>query len=54
VLDAVPADQRIAWTLRHIEGEQLEAVADLCGCSLATAKRRITAVSRTLEEAFSE
>jgi RNA polymerase sigma-70 factor (ECF subfamily) len=54
VLDAVPTDQRIAWTLRHIEGERLEAVAELCGCSLATAKRRIAAASRILEEAFSE
>jgi RNA polymerase sigma-70 factor, ECF subfamily len=54
VLDGLPADQRIAWTLRHIEGEQLEAVAALCGCSLATAKRRISAAAQTLEEAFSD
>ncbi len=54
VLDSLPADQRIAWTLRHIEGEQLDAVAALSGCSIATAKRRITAAARTLEEAFSD
>ncbi|HET9931893.1 MAG TPA: sigma-70 family RNA polymerase sigma factor [Polyangiaceae bacterium] len=54
VLDSLPADQRIAWTLRHIEGEQLDAVAALSGCSLATAKRRISAAARTLEEAFSD
>lgn len=54
VLDALPADQRIAWTLRHIEGEQLESVAALAGCSLATAKRRIAAAAQTLEEAFSD
>jgi RNA polymerase sigma-70 factor, ECF subfamily len=54
VLDSLPADQRIAWTLRHIEGEQLDAVAALSGCSLATAKRRIAAAARTLEEAFSD
>lgn len=54
VLDGLPADQRIAWTLRHIEGEQLEAVATLSGCSLATAKRRISAAAQTLEEAFSD
>lgn len=41
VLDRVPVDERLAWSLRHIEGEQLETVALLCGCSLATAKRRI-------------
>jgi RNA polymerase sigma-70 factor (ECF subfamily) len=54
VLDGLPADQRIAWTLRYIEGEQLEAVATLSGCSLATAKRRIAAAAQTLEEAFSD
>jgi RNA polymerase sigma-70 factor, ECF subfamily len=41
-LDRVPARERVAWTLRHVEGESLERVALLCGCSLATAKRRIS------------
>jgi len=54
VLDTLPADQRIAWTLRHIEGERLEAVAALTSCSLATAKRRIAAAAHTLEEAFGD
>jgi RNA polymerase sigma-70 factor, ECF subfamily len=49
-LDELPADQRIAWTLRHVEGEQLDAVAALCGCSLATAKRRIAAAGQWLQE----
>ena len=40
-LDKLPTRHRVAWVLRYIEGEQLEAVAELCGCSLATAKRRI-------------
>jgi RNA polymerase sigma-70 factor (ECF subfamily) len=43
VLRRLPTDQRIAWMLRHVEGETLEAVAELTGCSLATAKRRIDA-----------
>ena len=43
VLDRLPVNQRIAWSLRHIEGESLERVAELSGCSLATAKRRIKA-----------
>ena len=42
-LDGLPVNQRLAWSLRHIEGERLETVALLCGCSLATAKRRIVA-----------
>lgn len=32
---------RIAWSLRVVEGLTLEEVAEACGCSLATAKRRI-------------
>lgn len=43
VLDSLPVEQRIAWVLRHVEGESNERVAMLCGCSLATAKRRIAA-----------
>jgi RNA polymerase sigma-70 factor (ECF subfamily) len=43
IMDTIPAAQRVAWTLRHVEGEKLEDVARLCACSLATAKRRIAA-----------
>ena len=43
VLDRIPVNQRIAWSLRYVEGETLERVAELCECSLATAKRRIKA-----------
>lgn len=41
VLAELPYEQRIAWCLRHVEDEPLEQVALACGCSLATAKRRI-------------
>jgi len=50
-LDAMPVNQRLAWSLRHIEGERLETVALLCGCSLATAKRRIVAAQKLIAEA---
>jgi RNA polymerase sigma-70 factor (ECF subfamily) len=43
VLAALPSEQRLAWMLRYVEGEELEAVARLSGCSLATVKRRIAA-----------
>lgn len=43
VLGELPANQRVAWSLRTIEGYALEEVAVLCDCSLATAKRRIAA-----------
>jgi RNA polymerase sigma-70 factor (ECF subfamily) len=49
VLEKIPVDQRIAWTLRYVEGEKLEEVAERCGCSLATAKRRIAAAHGRLE-----
>lgn len=55
LLDELPAHERLAWTLRYVEGEQVETVASLCGCSLATAKRRIAAaqtfLARTLSDA---
>jgi RNA polymerase sigma-70 factor (ECF subfamily) len=54
VLDEMPTNDRLAWALRYVEGEPLESVASLTGCSLATAKRRIRAASQTIEEAFSD
>jgi RNA polymerase sigma-70 factor, ECF subfamily len=52
LLQTMPADERIAWTLRTIESHRLEAVAELCGCSLATAKRRIRRAQRFLNDHF--
>lgn len=52
LLQTMPADDRIAWTLRNIERHRLEAVAELAGCSLATAKRRIQRAQRFLNEHF--
>jgi RNA polymerase sigma-70 factor, ECF subfamily len=52
VLDRIPVERRLAWTLRYIEGEKLERVALLCDCSLATAKRRIEAAQQALQEVF--
>jgi RNA polymerase sigma-70 factor (ECF subfamily) len=48
LLDELPAEQRSAWVLRYVEGEKVERVAELCGCSLATAKRRIAAAHASL------
>ncbi len=52
LLQTMPSDERIAWTLRHIERHSLEAVATLTECSLATAKRRISRAQRYLEQRF--
>ena len=40
-LAKLPAEARIAWTLRHVEGWSLEEIADGLSMSLATAKRRL-------------
>lgn len=52
ILGRVPLEDRIAWTLRNLEGMPLADVADACGCSLATAKRRIAAAQELIEEAW--
>lgn len=49
VISRLPHDQRTAWALHRVEGETLEAVAALGGCSLATVKRRIAAVEERLD-----
>lgn len=50
VLGGLPVELRIAWTLRHMHEEPLEAVAELAGCSLATAKRRIAAAQLRIQK----
>ena len=52
-LDGLPVEDRLAWTLRHVEGEDLETVARLCGCSLATVKRRIARAGQVMLEKLS-
>jgi RNA polymerase sigma-70 factor (ECF subfamily) len=54
VLGTLPTDQRLAWSLRYLEGEPLEMVAAACSCSLATAKRRVSAAKKVIDEAFSD
>ena len=49
VLSGLPIELRIAWTLRYMHQEPLEAVAELVGCSLATAKRRIAAAQERIQ-----
>jgi RNA polymerase sigma-70 factor, ECF subfamily len=52
LLRVMPADERIAWTLRHVERHSLEEVASLTDCSLATAKRRLQRAQHFLDEHF--
>lgn len=48
VLGTIAPANRIAWTLRCVEGMQLEDVATSCACSLATVKRRIAAADSVI------
>lgn len=49
-LDQLPASHRLAWTLRHIEGLELDEVARACKCSRATTKRWIAAADALLRK----
>ena len=52
LLRTLPTDERIAWTLRYVEGNELDIVARLTACSLATVKRRISRAQKFLQEHF--
>lgn len=52
LLRTLPTDERIAWVLRCVEGHDLETVARLTRCSLATVKRRISRAQKFLDEHF--
>jgi RNA polymerase sigma-70 factor (ECF subfamily) len=43
VLDRMPAAERVAWVLRHVEGESLDDLVELCRCSKSTVQRRLRA-----------
>ena len=52
VLDRLPVDERIAFSLRFMDGMGLKETAELCGVSPATIKRRLgRAQARFLAEA---
>lgn len=50
ILDRMPARERLAWSLRHVDGDKLEDVALRCACSLATAKRWIATAQARLDK----
>lgn len=47
-LDRLPADERVAWVLRFVEGESLEDMVALCGCSKSTVQRRLRSAQARL------
>jgi RNA polymerase sigma-70 factor (ECF subfamily) len=42
LLDRLPADERVAFVLRHVEGMDLGQLAETCRVSLSTVKRRLS------------
>jgi RNA polymerase sigma-70 factor (ECF subfamily) len=49
ILSRLPADERIAFALRFIDGMELTEVAAACRVSLATIKRRVARAKSTFE-----
>jgi len=54
VIDTLPEDYRTALVLHDLEGHTAAQVAEIAGCSLATAKIRIHRSRRRLKEALNE
>ena len=48
-LGTLPANHRMAWTLRMVEGFTLPEAAGACGCSLATIKRWIASAQAVVD-----
>lgn len=53
-LEDVQTVDRVAWSLRYLQGESLKDVAEYCDCSLATVKRRISRAQAHLEQEFGD
>jgi RNA polymerase sigma factor (sigma-70 family) len=54
ILDQLPSETRIAWILHRVENEPLERVAEVLGCSRATAHRRLQQAQRALQEGLTD
>jgi len=53
-LDQLPRDERLAWVLRFVEGETLESIASLLGCSLSTTQRRLRSAEAKMDVTMGE
>ena len=54
ILARLPVDERLAFALRYIDGLELGAVAEACGVSLSTIKRRLQRAERRFVAAASK
>jgi len=49
-LERLPVAERVVWVLRHVEGESLDDIAQICACSKSTVQRRLRLAQKTLEQ----
>lgn len=49
MVERLPVRQRVVWVLKHVEGETLDSIAEICRVSKATVQRRLRAAERALE-----
>jgi RNA polymerase sigma-70 factor (ECF subfamily) len=49
VIDKLPPAERIAFMLHYVERQSASEIAELCGYSLSTAKRRLASAARRFE-----
>jgi len=47
-LESLPRNERLVWVLRLVEGETLESIAEMLGCSMSTVQRRLRAAQTTM------
>ena len=47
-LESLPHNERMVWVLRLVEGETLESIAEMLGCSMSTVQRRLRAARNAM------
>jgi RNA polymerase sigma-70 factor (ECF subfamily) len=47
-LESLPRSERLVWVLRLVEGETLESIAEMLGCSMSTVQRRLRAAQHVM------
>ena len=50
ILNEMPADERVAFSLRMFEGYELEELAEICDMSLATLRRRLASAQKRFDD----
>jgi RNA polymerase sigma-70 factor (ECF subfamily) len=49
MIERLPVRQRVVWVLKHVEGETLDSIAEICRVSKATVQRRLRAAEHALK-----